>query len=34
MEKVTNEKGFDGFETFTTISVQAKYVPFNNLEKQ
>jgi hypothetical protein len=34
MEKVANEKGFDGFETFTTISVQAKYVPFNNLEKQ
>jgi hypothetical protein len=34
MEKVTNEKGFDGFETSTTISIQAKYVPFNTLEKQ
>jgi hypothetical protein len=34
MEKVTSEKGFDWFDTFSTVSIQAKYVPFNTVEKQ
>jgi hypothetical protein len=32
MEKITDNRDFSNFETRTTVSIQAKYVPFNSVK--